>query len=125
MQDYEHKRTAALLALRAFPRSFGMLAGAIFLAINHNPIDAIGLALVVWFVTYLIKSALSPSFVDTYLWQFISTCVLAIGAWAVKWLLYVALVIFAILAGAPLTATLIIMGGLLLYDMFIVFTRGS
>ncbi len=125
MQDYEYRRTAALLALRAFPRSFGMLAGAILLALSHNPINAVFLALVVWFVTYLIKSRLDPSFVDTYLWQFISTCVLAIGAWAVKWLLYVALVVFVILKGAPLTATLIIMGGLLFYDMFIVFTRGS
>jgi hypothetical protein len=127
MQDHERKRIISLRALSAFPRSFGMLVGAIILAITHDPFVAIIIALVVWLGTYLLVKQLSTSdeyAFDTYLWQFISPCVIVIGAWIAKWFIYIGLLIFSIIQGAPPTTTLIIMGALLLYDMYLVFRYG-
>lgn len=125
MGEYEQQRMAALLSLRGFPRSLGMWAAAISLAISLDPITALALGLPIWFAAWLIKSLAGPRLVDTYLWQAINTCVLALGAWILKWPVYVALVLVALFRGAPLTATLWCMGGFLLLDVFTVITKRS
>jgi hypothetical protein len=125
LDEYERNRTMSLLGLRAFPRSVGMIAGAISLLATRDPYNALGHAIVAWFVAFLIKSMLPASIVDTNLWSSCSLPVNAIGAYPVRWLLYIIMVIVALFMGAPFLATLIAMGGLLLYDVFIVFTRGS
>ena len=114
-----------LLGLRAFPRSVGMISGAIALLATQDPFKALEVGIIAWFVTYLIKSILPPSIVETNLWLFCSLPVNAIGAYPIRWVLYSIMVIIALVMGAPLTATLVIMGGLLVYDLIIVFTRGS
>lgn len=124
-EEYERQRTVSLLGLRAFPRSVGMIVGAITLLATQDPINAIEVCIGAWFVTWLIKSVLPPSIVDTNLWSCCSFPVNAIGAYPIRWLLYVIMVIVALVMGAPLTATLVTMGGLLVYDLIIVFTHGS
>jgi hypothetical protein len=123
--EYEQQRMVSLLGLRAFPRSLGMIVGAITLLVTKDPFNALEVGLGTWFVTYLIKSTLSPDIVGTYLWSCCSLPVNAIGAYPIRWLLYIVLVIIALATEAPFTLSLIIMGGLLLYDIIIVFTRGS
>jgi len=123
--EYERNRTISLLGLRAFPRSIGMMAGAIMLLATQDPFSAIQVCLTAWFITFLIKSNLPPSIVDTNLWSCCSLPVNAIGAYPIRWLLYTIMVIVALVMGAPFMATLIIMGGLLFYDLIIVFTRGA
>jgi hypothetical protein len=46
---------------------------------------------------------------------------LAIGAWPVKWLIYIALVIFSLTKGAPFEETALYMGGFLMFDIVVVF----
>jgi len=124
-EEYEQQRTVNLLGLRAFPRSVGMLVGAVTLLLTLDPINSLLVCIVPWFVAYIIKSLLPPSIVDTYLWSYCSLPVNSIGAYPIRWLLYIIMVIVALIMGAPLIATLILMGGLLGYDLIIVFTRGS
>jgi hypothetical protein len=123
MDDYELQRTMSLLGLRALPRSLGMITGAITLLVTLNPTYAFAVSIGVWFITYLIKSALSPSIVDTYLWSCLSLPVNLIGAKTIRWVVYITMVIIALVRGAPFMETLGAMGGLLIYDLFIVFTR--
>lgn len=123
--EYERNRTMSLLGLRAFPRSIGMMAGAITLLATQDPFSAIQVCLTAWFITFLVKSILPPSIVDTNLWSCCSLPVNAIGAYPIRWLLYIIMVIVALVMGAPFMATLIVMGGLLFYDLIIVFTRGA
>lgn len=125
LNEYERNRTMSLLGLRAFPRSVGMIAGAITLLATRYPYNALGVGIAAWFVAFLIKSMLPPSIVGTNLWSFCSLPVNAIGTYPIRWLLYIIMVIIALFMGAPFIATLVAMGGLLLYDVFIVFTRGS
>lgn len=123
--EYERNRTMSLLGLRAFPRSIGMIAGAITLLATRDPFSAVQVCLIAWFITFLVKSVLPPSIVDTNLWSCCSLPVNAIGAYPIRWLLYAIMVIVALFMGAPFMATLIVMGGLLFYDLIIVFTRGA
>ena len=125
LNEYERNRTISLLGLKAFPRSMGMIVGAITLLVTRDPYNALGVGIATWFVTFLIKFMLPPSVVDTYLWTCCSLPVNAIGAYPIRWSLYIILVIIALVMGAPFTETLIAMGGLFLYDVFIVFTRGA
>ena len=125
LNEYERNRTMSLLGLRAFPRSVGMIAGAIALLGTQDPSIALGVGITAWFATFLIKSMLPPSIVDTNLWSCCSFPVNAIGAYPIRWLLYIIMVIVALVLGAPFTDTLMAMGGFFLYDVFIVFTRGS
>lgn len=123
--NYERNRTASLLGLRAFPRSFGMIAGAITLLSMQNPFIAILISLLVWFITFLIKSTLPPRIIDTNLWSCCSIPVNTIGAYPIRWALYVIMVIIAIVIGAPFISSLLVMGALLVYDIIIVFTYGA
>jgi hypothetical protein len=116
---------ANLLGLRAFPRSVGMLAGAVVLLATREPATALGVSVATWLVTYVIKSMLSPSIVDTNLWVAFSLPINAIAAFPIRWTLYIIMVVAAVVMGAPITGTLQAMGGLFLYDVFIVVTRGS
>jgi hypothetical protein len=125
LNEYERNRTMSLLGLRAFPRSVGMIAGAITLLATRDPYNALGVGIAAWFATFLIKSMLPSNIVDTNLWSCCSLPVNAIGAYPIRWGLYIIMVIIALVMGTPFTATLIAMGGLLLYDVFIVFTRGA
>ncbi len=124
--EYERYRTTSLLALRAFPRSIGMMAGAITLLRTQDPFTGIQVCLTAWFITFWVKSIfLGPSIVDFNLWSGCSLPVMAIGAYPVRWLLYITMVIIGLFMGAPFMATLMVMGGLLFYDFIIIFTRGS
>jgi len=125
LNEYERNRTMSLLGLRAFPRSVGMITAAITLLVTRDPYNALGIGIAAWLVTFLIKSMLPPSIVDTNLWSCCSLPVNAIGAYPIRWLVYIIMVIIALFIGAPLTPALVAMGGLLLYDVFIVVTRGS
>ena len=126
MSNHDQNRATELLALREFPRSLGMITAAIILVITLDPLAAISYGLSVWLVAFLIKSVLiKPDFVDTYLWSCLSTIILAIGAWPIRWLIYLGLVIFALFKGASFSSTALYMGGLLVYDLIIVFSRGS
>jgi hypothetical protein len=102
----------SLLGLRAFPRSVGMIAGAITLLATRDPYNALGVGIAAWFATFLIKSMLPSNIVDTNLWSCCSLPVNAIGAYPIRWGLYIIMVIIALVMGAPFTATLIAMGGL-------------
>lgn len=119
LDEYQRQRTINLLGLRAFPRSLGMIAGAISLAISLNPDSSLTNALTVWFFAYLIKSILAPTIVETNLWSCCSLPVNAIGAWPIRWFLYISLVLIALYLGAPTSQTLLFMGGLLAYDFII------
>ena len=88
-EEYEQQRTVNLLGLRAFPRSVGMLVGAVTLLLTLDPINSLLVCIVSWFVAYIIKSLLPPSIVDTYLWSCCSLPVNAIGAYPIRWLLYI------------------------------------
>jgi len=126
MEEYQRNKMASLLALRAFPRSFGMIVAGMVLVFTLDPLSAISYGLGVWFFVYLIKSIfIKPDFVDTYLWSCLSTIILAIGVWLVRSLIYIGLVVFALVRGAPVESTTLYMGGLLVYDLIIVVTRRS
>ena len=125
MNDYEQKRMISLLGLRAFSRSIGMIAGAIALLLTRDPYNALGYFIGVWLVSFIIKSILPSSIVDMNFWTCCSLPVNVIGAYPIRWFIYIVLVIIALVIGAPLGDTLIIMGGIFLVDLTIVLFRGS
>jgi hypothetical protein len=120
LDEYERQRTVNLLGLRAFPRSVGMITGAITLLLTRDPYSALGVCLSAWFLTFLGKSILPSNIVDTNLWSCCSLPVNAIGAYPIRWLFYLILVIIALFMGASLKETFVAMGGLFFYDAFIV-----
>lgn len=125
-EEYERYRTRCLLGLRSFPRSVGMIAGAINLLATQDPYNSLQTGVAAWLVTYLMKSMLlDPGIVGTRLWSGCSLPVNAIGAYPIRWFLYITMVLIALVMGAPFSDTLVAMGGLFLYDVLIVFARGA
>ena len=104
-----------------------MIIAAIVLAFTKAPMDALFFGLATWLVIYLIKSSLGPNIVDTYLWSccLVSMPVNLISFWILRWIIYFALVIYAISTGAPIAYSALIMGAGWLYDAIIVFSKGS
>ena len=104
-------------AWKAFPRSIGMIAAAIALIATLSPFTAIQVYLVVWLVIFVIKSILPSNIGELNLWYFVSVPVQIVGMHGIRELAYVIAVAVALVMGAPLTATLLIMGGVLIFDL--------
>ena len=124
LDEQERQRTMSLLGLRAFPRSVGMLAAAITLLAMGEPYSALVVWVVAWFAAYWLRSMLSPSIVDTNLWSCCSLPVNVIGAYPIRWVLFIGMVAVALFMGAPVQDTLLVMGVILAVDVVIVFVRG-
>jgi hypothetical protein len=102
-----------------------MISGAIILLVVLEPFGALGICLLIWLFTFVIISMLPPRIVDTNLWSCCSVPVNLIGAYPIRWFLFITMVIIALVIGAPFKETLLVMGGLFVYDVIIVFTRGA
>jgi len=124
MNEYDRKRLASLLAWRAFARSAGIFTTVVFTLSTENPVESLGKGIIVWMFFYLIRQ-LDDRFVDRNIWSYCSSCVYVISLWLVKTPLLLIAGIVAVNAGAQLGATVLVFGGLLIYDLYFVFTHGS
>ena len=115
MDAFEEIKYRTLL-WKTFPRSIGMIAGAIMLLVTLDPFGALGVCISAWFVIFLIKSILPSNIGELNLWYFVSIPVHIVGMHPIRRLLYIIAVIVALVMGAPFTATLVVMGGLLIFD---------
>lgn len=125
------------LAWHAFPRTFGMLLGALALALFSLDIDSvqevieapntgIGIAIFSWIGAALVM-AIMPlgTYLHQLVWGLFGWAITLITMFPVKVLIYIVLVGFALLNGASFILTLLYFGGLLIVDIFLIFTNRS
>ncbi len=124
MNEYDRDRMISLLAWRAFARSACIFTTTIFTLVTASPVESLGKGIVVWILFYFIRQ-LDSHFVDRNIWVYCSSCVYIASFWLVKTILLLVAGVIAVKLGAPLDATMLVFGGLLIYDLFFVFTHGS
>ncbi len=117
-------RIASMLAWRAYARSAGILATVILTLITENPIDSLGKGVIVWLIFYVIRE-LDYQFIDRNIWSCCSPVVLIISFWPIRTLILVGSIIFTLNRGAEAGPVLLVLGGLLVYDLFFVWSYGS
>lgn len=117
-------RIASTRAWRAFARSAGILVTVIFTLITKNPIDSLGKGIIVWLIFYVIRE-LDYQFIDRNIWSCCSPIVLIVSFWPIRALFLVLSTIFIISSGAEAGPVLLVLGGLLVYDLFFVLSYGS
>ena len=124
MDENYRNRTVSLLAWRAFARSLGIFTTVIFTLITANPMESLGKGIIVWVLFYIIRQ-FDAQLVDRNIWTYCSSCVYIASLWLVKTILLLVAGIVAVKSGAQLDAIILVFGGLLIYDLFFVFTHGG
>lgn len=117
--EYHRRRLAASRSWSVFPRSVGIVAAAITLALTLSPIDATAVFLLTWFALAVIKAILPADIYDRNLWGCLGLIALPVGIWFVKWSVMAAAVAYSIWKGAPAADLLFLVLGLLALDFVI------
>jgi hypothetical protein len=122
--DRDLNRIASMHAWRAFARSAGILVTLIFTLLTKNPIDSLGKGVIIWLIFYVIRE-LDYQFVDRNVWSCCSPIVLIVSFWPIRSLFVVATAILSINNGVQAGPVLLVLGGLIVYDLFFVFSYGG
>jgi hypothetical protein len=122
--DRDLNRIANIRAWRAFARSAGILVTLMFTLLTKNPIDSLGKGIIVWLIFYVIRE-LDYQFVGRNIWSCCSPIVLIVSFWPIRSLFVVATAILSINNGVEVGPVLLVLGGLVVYDLFFVLSYGS
>ena len=82
-EDYQARRILGVRALRAFPRSAGLITTAVYAVVTLDPIFALGPGFSVWLVLRIINwviAVVMPDIVDRNLWSCCLYLVVPVGA---------------------------------------------
>ena len=104
--EYARRDKISIRAMKAFPRSFGIICGAFVLFVTINPWKAIGAFLLVWFVVLVFRNLFVPQdFYESGFWELMYATVTLISGRVIKWLILAGGAIGAIYKGADATTT--------------------
>ena len=126
-EDYQARRILGVRALRAFPRSAGLITTAVYAVVTLDPIFALGPGFSVWLVLRIINwviAVVMPDIVDRNLWSCCLYLVVPIGGWVLRWPITVVAAVLAILLGADAGDTALVMGGILGLDIVLTLVLG-
>lgn len=118
MDDYYARQTRGMLAWGSFARSAGVLVAAFVLLATSDPYTALIWGLSAWFVFFLIRQAL-PDIMNRNLWSYCSIVIVPATIWIIRWPVAAIALIISLFRGAPLMESVLVLGGLLSYDIAI------
>jgi len=125
--DYEARRILGARALRAFPRSAGLITTAAYTVATLTPFFALGTGFAVWFmlrIIFWIITLAMPDIVDRNIWSCCLYLVVPIGGWLIRWPITVIAAVVAILLGADAGDTVLVLGGWLGLDIVLTLVLG-